>query len=265
MGQKVFQVDVFADKPFSGNPAAVCILPQEASPEWMLQMAMEMNCSDTAFVLRQDGISQLRFFTPRVEIDLSGHTTLASAFILWQEGYVRPTEEVHFTSKGGKLSVKRTGKWIEMRLPAWKEKSAEAPPDLLKALGLLKPLYVGKNEYDYIVEVESEGLLRSLAPNFFLLEAIPVRGVIVTARSDSTTFDFVSRYFAPAVGVDEDPVTGSAHCCLCPYWSAKLNKKELVGYQASLRGGVVGCHDEGNTVLLKGQAITVMRCELLIT
>jgi PhzF family phenazine biosynthesis protein len=264
MGQKLFQVDAFTDKSFAGNPAGVCILPKAVTDEWMLKIASEINCAETAFLLRQDGGCQVRSFTPRTEVTLFGHATLASAHILWQEGFVQPNEEARFTMKSGTLVAKRIGKWVEMDFSSKQAKTAEAPPNLTKALGVTAK-YVGKNEFDYLIEVDSEETLRAIRPNYLSLETVPMRGVIVTAPSSTAAYDFVSRFFAPAVGVNEDSVTGSAHCCLGPYWAEKLKKKEMMGYQASPRGGVVGMRCEGEKVILLGQAITVMRSELVIT
>lgn len=261
MGVKIIQVDAFTDKPFSGNPAAVCILPEQRDERWMQKVAQEMNLSETAFLLRQAEGFNLRWFTPTVEVELCGHATLASAHVLWEMGYLKPSEQARFYTRGGLLTAERKGDWIELYFPVEPEEPATAPSDLAKALGV-KPKYVGKNRFDYLVEVESEETLRNLKPNFTLLGTIPMRGVIVTSLSASPEYDFVSRFFSPRAGVNEDPVTGSAHCCLGPFWSTRLNKKEFVAYQASARGGVVGVRLNGKRVYLGGQAVTVLRGEL---
>src|SRR5512133_354759 len=238
MSQTIYQVDAFTDQPFAGNPAAVCILPQPVSEAWMQAVAREMNLSETAFLLQQpDGFS-LRWFTPAVEVELCGHATLASAHVLFETGRLRAGEQARFHTLSGLLTAARDGAWLEMDFPATPEAPAEAPTDLTAALGVT-PRYVGKNVFDYLVEVADEETVRNLAPDFGRLARVSMRGVIVTARAASPEYDFVSRWFGPAAGVAEDPVTGSAHCCLAPYWAARLGKTEMVGFQASPRGGVV--------------------------
>jgi predicted PhzF superfamily epimerase YddE/YHI9 len=260
MPQPITQVDAFTDKPFAGNSAAVCVLPESRDESWMQSVALEMNLSETAFLVRQAVGYQLRWFTPAVEVDLCGHATLASAHALWEEGRLRPDEQARFYTRSGLLTARRSGDWIEMDFPAKPEEAAPAPDGLIEGLGA-SAKYVGRNAFDYIVELDSEETLRRLKPNFTLLEKIPVRGVIVTSRA--ADYDFVSRFFAPASEINEDPVTGSAHCCLGPFWQARLNKTEFVAYQASARGGVVRVRLEGDRVLLGGQAVTVLRGELL--
>ena len=260
MPLKITQIDAFTDKPFAGNPAAVCLLPEAREASWMQSVAREMNLSETAFLVRQADGFQLRWFTPAVEVDLCGHATLASAHALWEEGHLGPGEQARFYTRSGLLTAERAGDWIEMDFPAKPEEQAATPEGLVEALGA-SPKYVGRNAFDYIVELDSEKAVRALKPNLALLGTIPVRGVIVTSRA--ADYDFVSRFFAPASGVDEDPVTGSAHCCLGPFWRARLNKAEFVAYQASARGGVVRVRLEGNRVRLGGQAVTVLRGALL--
>jgi PhzF family phenazine biosynthesis protein len=259
MAQPITQVDAFTDKPFAGNSAAVCVLPEGRDASWMQLVAREMNLSETAFLVCQRDGYQLRWFTPTVEVDLCGHATLASAHALWEEGRLQRDEQARFYTRSGLLTARRIGEWIEMDFPATPEEPAPAPDGLMDALGA-SPKYVGKNVFDYIVELDSEETVRQLKPDFTLLERIP-RGVIVTSRA--TDYDFVSRFFAPAAGINEDPVTGSTHCCLGPFWRARLNKTEFVAYQASARGGVVRVRLEGDRVLLGGQAVTVLRGELL--
>lgn len=226
----------------------------------MQRVASEMNLSETAFLHPiQHGYS-LRWFTPSVEVDLCGHATLASAHVLWQDGHVSADRQAAFDTRSGWLTARRNGNWIEMDFPAKGEQPAEPPVNLLAALGA-QAVYVGRNEFDYLVEVESEDILRSLRPDYASLKTLPVRGVIVTSRS--CEYDFVSRFFAPGSGVDEDPVTGSAHCALAPYWAPKLGKTELRAFQASSRGGFVRLRLEGDRVILAGNAVTVLRGELL--
>ncbi len=262
MGLPIIQVDAFTDRPYAGNPAAVCVLPTAADEDWMRAVAREMNLSETAFlVCVEDGFS-LRWFTPAVEVDLCGHATLASAHVLWTEGHLPEHEDARFQTRSGLLTARRQGDWIELNFPAKLSTAETAPPALIEALEIT-PTYVGKNQFDYLLEVESESIVRQLQPNFSLLKTLPVRGVIVTSRSSNPEYDFVSRFFGPGAGVDEDPVTGSAHCALGPYWRDRLGKDSFLAYQASARGGVVKVSCQGDRVLLGGQAVTVLRGELV--
>jgi predicted PhzF superfamily epimerase YddE/YHI9 len=262
MGQEIFQVDAFTDKPFTGNPAAVCILPEPADEAWMQHLANEMNLSETAFLVRQGDGFNLRWFTPAVEVELCGHATLASAHILWEQGFLPADRQARFYTRSGLLSALRKDSWIELDFPAEPEVQTDVPEGLLKALGRAAR-YVGKNRFDFLIELESAESVRQMIPDFTLLGSIGSRGFIVTSRSDSSRYDFISRFFAPSAGVNEDPVTGSAHCCLGPYWAKKLGRNELAGYQASARGGVVKVRVGGDRVYLGGQAVTVMRATLL--
>jgi PhzF family phenazine biosynthesis protein len=262
MPLKITQVDAFTDRPFAGNPAAVCVLPEPRDEAWMAAVAREMNLSETAFLVRgADGFS-LRWFTPAIEVALCGHATLASAHVLWQEGHLPKGAQARFHTKSGLLTADQRGDWIELDFPATLEQPAEAPEGLKTALGA-QPVYVGRNKFDYLFELVSEEAVRSLRPDFTALRRLPVRGVIVTARAEQDGYDFVSRFFAPGSGIDEDPVTGSAHCSLAPFWGRRLGKQELVGYQASARGGIVRTRVAGDRVILGGQAVTVLRGELL--
>jgi PhzF family phenazine biosynthesis protein len=262
MGLAIFQVDAFTTKPFAGNPAGVCVLSQPAEESWMQNVAREMNLSETAFLFREGDGFRLRWFTPAVEVDLCGHATLASAHILWEMGHAQPDEKVSFHTRSGVLTAERRGDWIEMDFPAKPEEPAPEPAGLAKALGV-KIEYLGRNQFDYLVEVASEEIVGNLKPDFTLLGTLPIRGVIVTSLSSSREYDFVSRFFAPRVGVNEDPVTGSAHCCLGPFWANRLRKNEVLAYQASSRGGVIRVRVTGPRVVLGGQAVTVLRGELL--
>ncbi|MEW5975630.1 MAG: PhzF family phenazine biosynthesis protein [Acidobacteriota bacterium] len=257
----IYQVDAFTEKAFAGNPAAVCLL-ESSLPDSLLQsIAAEMNLSETAFLKRHEDGFQLRWFTPSVEVDLCGHATLASAHVLWQTKSLAPEAQARFHTRSGLLTaIQREGK-IELDFPAKVDEPTEPPSNLTSALGLT-PQYVGRNEMDYLIEVESEDVVRRLKPDFKQLRSVGLRGVIVTSRSASPEFDFVSRFFAPGSGIDEDPVTGSAHCCLGPYWARKLRKTQFTAFQASARGGVVYVRLEGQRVLLGGQAVTVLRGEL---
>ncbi len=266
MERPITQVDAFTSERYRGNPAAVCMLPAAAPSEWMQAVAREMNLSETAFVHPHGEAFDLRWFTPAVEVDLCGHATLGSAHVLWSEGHLPRERPAVFHTRSGVLTCvlepDAAGDWIRMDFPVKRQVPADPPQGLLGALRAT-PTYLGRNEYDFLVEVETEAELRALRPNMGELAEADVRGVIVTARADDPTFDFVSRFFAPRVGVPEDPVTGSAHTCLGPFWAARLGKTDLLAYQASARGGVVRVGVRGERVLLGGQAVTVLRGTLL--
>ncbi len=263
MSENIFKVDSFTEKPFAGNPAGVCILPGPRDETWMQNVAREMNLSETAFLYRGRDGYELRWFTPAAEVELCGHATLASAHILWETGDLAPKKEARFQTKSGLLTAARRSDLIELDFPAKPEEKAEAPEGLIEALGV-EPRYIGGNAFDYLVEVESQEIVRDAAPDFARLKKIRARGVMITAAASSAGFDFVSRFFAPAVGIDEDPVTGSAHCCLGPYWGAKLGLTEFKAYQASARGGIVRVRLAGDRVILGGHAVTILRGELAV-
>jgi PhzF family phenazine biosynthesis protein len=261
MSQILHVVDAFTGTPFAGNPAAVCLREQPADETWMKRVAREMNLSETAFLHPIEGGYSLRWFTPAVEVKLCGHATLASAHTLWATGVVRPEEAVRFYTLSGWLTCRREGDWIAMDFPAVVGTSGEAPAGLAAALGVA-PRACARNAMDILIEVADEATVRGLRPNLSALAALPVRGVIVTSRSATAEYDFVSRFFAPAVGVNEDPVTGSAHCALGPYWQARLGKSDFTAYQASTRGGTVKVSVRGDRVILRGQAVLMSRVEL---
>lgn len=256
----VYQVDAFTDTPFAGNPAAVCYLMVPRGDDWMQQVAMEMNLSETAYFtpLEGNGRYTLRWFTPKAEVDLCGHATLASAHVIWQTELAGMEDELIFETRSGELKARKRGAWIELDFPAEKAEICEPEPGLLESLGVV-PQFVGKNRMDFLIEVATVAELNAIQPQLHKLASVTNRGVIVTAKAENTEYDFISRFFAPAVGVDEDPVTGSAHCCLGPYWKAKLGKASLKGFQASERGGFVGMEVNGERVKLLGQAVTVMQ------
>jgi predicted PhzF superfamily epimerase YddE/YHI9 len=255
-------VDAFTSEPFAGNPAAVCLLPGPADESWMKQVAREMNLSETAFLHPVDGGFSLRWLTPAVEVKLCGHATLASAFVLWETGVLAPDEPARFNTLSGWLTCQRDGDGIAMDFPAKVCAACDPPAGLAEAIGA-ELLFCGNNGMDYLVEVGGAAILRSLRPDLSKLATLPVRGVIVTSGSDRAEFDFLSRFFAPAAGVNEDPVTGSAHCALGPYWSAKTGRNEFIAYQASERGGTVQLRVNGDRVILRGQAVLMSRVELL--
>lgn len=261
MPLRLTTVDAFTATPFAGNPAAVCLLPAPRDEAWMRAVAREMNLAETAFLVRQGEDFGLRWFTPAVEIDLCGHATLASAHVLWEEGHLPDGTEARFHTRSGLLRATRRDGWISLDFPATPPVPCEPLPDILEALGV--PIRLSaRTPFDYLVEVDSEATLRALTPDFALLAGLGTRGVIVTSKASTPGIDFVSRFFAPAAGIPEDPVTGSAHCALGPLWAERLGKTTLVGYQASARGGIVRVTVAGDRVLLGGQAVTILRAEL---
>jgi PhzF family phenazine biosynthesis protein len=265
MGQPIIQVDAFTSAPFRGNPAAVCVLRSPRAEAWMQAVAREMNLSETAFLERRADGWSLRWFTPVAEVDLCGHATLASAHVLWEDGVAQPTEQLRFHTRSGWLDARREPNGIVLDFPAVRAESISCPRSLLAALGIPAPVATARNRMDVLIEVGSAAEVRQLTPDFAALAAVDprARGVIVTALADDGEHDIVSRFFAPAVGVNEDPVTGSAHCCLGPWWAERLGRTELRALQASPRGGVLGVRVKGERVELIGQAVTVMRGELV--
>ena len=261
MPLKIYQVDAFTEEPFSGNPAAVCIMENEADGEWMQKVAMEMNLSETAFLYPEEDGYNLRWFTPTTEVDLCGHATLASAHILWEEGFLDPDKDARFKTKSGILGASKKDEIIELDFPSAVAQEVPVPEGLLESLNV-EPLYVGKNKFDYLVQVDREAIVRNLEPDLSRLKDLPARGVIVTSISKDPAYDFISRFFGPASGIDEDPVTGSAHCCLGPFWGKRLGKSGLTGFQASKRGGTVHVTLKGERVILGGKAVTVFKGDL---
>jgi PhzF family phenazine biosynthesis protein len=260
--QAFTQADAFADRPFAGNPAAVCVLSGPRDAEWMQLVAREMNLAETAFLLARSDGYDLRWFTPGVEVDLCGHATLASAHVLWEEERVPPTATLRFHTRSGVLTADRRDGLIWLDFPATPAVASDPPAQLADTLGAAVR-WVGRSPFDWLVELESDAAVRGLDPDLSRLGRIEARGVIVTARAEDGRHDFVSRFFAPAAGIPEDPVTGSAHCALAPFWAERLGRTELAGYQASERGGTVRTTLTGERVLLGGQAVTVMRGEVL--
>jgi predicted PhzF superfamily epimerase YddE/YHI9 len=269
----LFQVDAFTAEPFAGNPAAVCLLEGETGgqgpdPGWMQRVAAEMNLSETAFLTpgAEAGSYGLRWFTPTVEVELCGHATLASAHVLWTEGRVPAGQAIRFDTVSGPLAAHPGAAgtiWLDF--PATPAEPADPPAGVVEALGAGAPRWVGRARFDYLVELEDEAAVRGLAPDTRRLDGLGSRGVIVTAAAagGSDGYDFVSRYFDPAAGIDEDPVTGSAHCTLGPFWAERLGRAELTGFQASARGGLVQVRPEGDRVRLGGRAVTVLRGRLV--
>lgn len=277
MTHPLWIVDAFTAEPFAGNPAAVCLLDRPADSPWMQAVARELGFSETAFLHAEAEAYRLRWFTPATEVELCGHATLASAHVLWTEGLLPAGSSAIFDTLSGRLRAQRSGGWIELDFPAFATEPATAPFGLAEALGV-EPAAVARCDDDYLVELADESMVRTLAPDTRALTRLPLRGVIVTAAADDAstagattdggaagepTYDFVSRFFAPGFGLDEDPVTGFAHCILGPYWAARWGRTTLVGYQASARGGYVRVTLRDGRALLGGQTVTIVRGELL--
>jgi PhzF family phenazine biosynthesis protein len=263
VGAPLFQVDAFASGPFTGNPAAVCLLDAPGDPTWMQAVAAEMNLSETAFVHALDGEAGrfgLRWFTPTVEVDLCGHATLASAHVLWETRCLATEVAARFETRSGVLTAARAGDDVALDFPADPVVAAEPEPDLLDAIGLGDAV-ASTGRVGWILEVADARAVRDARPDFTRLAAFDI--AVLTAQADDAAYDFVSRCFGPKFGIDEDPVTGSAHCALGPYWAERLGKNELTGYQASARGGVVRVTVDGGRTVLSGRAVTVTRGELL--
>jgi len=252
----IIHVDTFVENGCRGNAAAVCVLPGPAEPSWMQSIAHEMNVSETAFFYRGPEGFNLRWFSPLVEVDLCGHGTLAVAHILRQQGYFTDQSIAQFSTRSGLLKAQLQGERVELNFPILSQQETAPPPELSQALGTALK-YVGTDGEDYLVELQSEDAVRSLRPDFNVLSTIQARAIIVTSVASSTEYDVVSRVFAPRLGIDEDPVTGSAHCCLGPFWMTKLQKKELIAYQASARGGVLRLRLNAERLSLSGKAVTV--------
>jgi len=258
MSLPLVHVDAFTATPFAGNPAAVCLLQRAADAGWMQAVAAEMNLPETAFVVAQADGFGLRWFTPTIEVDLCGHATLAAAHVLWEEQRLPAGTVARFHTRSGVLTAARRGDWIELDFPSEPAAPADAPAGLLGALDVAAK-WTGRNRFDWLVEVDDEDTVRGLTPDLARLAEVPTRGVIVTAPGGDGGPDFVSRFFAPRAGIPEDPVTGSAHCCLGPFWSARFGRAELTGYQASRRGGTVRVRVGEGRTRLAGQAVTVVR------
>jgi PhzF family phenazine biosynthesis protein len=256
----LFKVDAFSDRIFSGNPAAVCLLDAPRPDNWMQAVAAEMALSETAFLLPEAGEAnyRLRWFTPLKEVHLCGHATLASAFVIWENKLQPSGSTLHFNTLSGLLTARQDQDWIKLNFPAKTVTPCAPPAGLLESLGIDNPLAVARDESIYVIELENEAAVRNCRPDFASLKQVEMRSVGITARSADPRFDFVSRYFAPRVGVNEDPVTGSIHCRLTPYWSQKLGQPTLTAYQASARGGVLRLSQQAERVYISGQAVMVL-------
>ena len=264
MSQKIFIVDAFTDRPFSGNPAGVCVMTKAADESWMRLVAREVNLAETAFLYPVEVGYHLRWFTPKAEIPLCGHATLASASILWGEGLQPAGTILRFQSMSGQLTAKQLEDgWIELDFPVIANNPASSVKSVLQALGVSEGIVV-ETYRNFLVELSSEEGVRTLSPDMGAVSRLNCQGVIVTAKANPGKYDFVSRYFAPAVGINEDPVTGSAHCALTPYWAAKLGKTTMLAYQASERGGEMRVTLKGDRVLLAGQGVKMFNSELVV-
>ncbi len=259
----VYIVDAFTKQPFKGNPAAVCIMPSVLPDDRMQAIAYEMNCPETAFVVKQNDGFLLRWFAPLQEVDLCGHATLATAHILYEHQNISKHEKIKFYTKSGLLTIIYRDDTIIMDFPKEEAYGCTIQQWIIDALGA-RPVYTGKNRMDYLVEVASEREVIEMNPDFITLKKMDSRGVIVTAKSSSKDFDFVSRFFAPGLGVNEDPVTGSAHCCLGPYWQKKLQKNVFTAYQASHRSGIVNVEVDESRVYIGGKAVTILSGQINI-
>lgn len=262
MVQEVIQVDAFASEPYAGNPAAVCILKRPADDGWMRKVAREMNLSETAFLYPIEGGYHLRWLTPKAEVDLCGHATLATAHVLFEQGREPANRPIRFKTRSGWVSAAKNGPWIELDFPANPPKEAKPPEGLLQALGVT-PEFCGVYPKAYFVQIADDAVVRKLDPDMTALSKLPSPKVCVTAADSTGQADFISRLFAPALGVPEDPVNGNSHTALTPYWSARLGKTELLAHQASERGGVLKLRLRDDRVTIAGKAVTVFRGTLL--
>jgi len=254
---RIFTVDAFTDKPFCGNPAGVCILDNGISEDLFQLIAREINYSETAFLFFQNGSYTIRWFTPHTEVDLCGHSTLAAAHVLYKFQYCDSSKSIEFDSKSGILRAKKINDKIEIDFPQAFIDGVENNEIIEKAFDI-KPVYTGKNKNRYLIEIEDYDKLLTIKPDFQLLQSADLGRFIITVKSTLPEYDFISRFFAPGVGVPEDPITGTAHCYLAPYWGKKLGKAKMVGFQASERSGIIECELIGdNRVLLRGKAIIV--------
>jgi PhzF family phenazine biosynthesis protein len=263
MPHSLYQVDAFTDVPFKGNPAAVCLLGGPEPETWMQSLAAEMNLSETAFLLPEGDGWRLRWFTPAVEVDLCGHATLASAKVLFTEHPALRKEPIKFFTRSGELMAWWKEGAIELDFPAMRPENLNVPDGIELALGF-QPVKAAFSGNYFVFEAADEGLIREAKPDFPVLKTLPMPEVIITAKSDGTEFDFISRFYAPQLGINEDPATGSAHCLLAPYWAQKTGKREFCAYQASKRGGTLHLRLDGERVRITGEAVIIFTAELFV-
>jgi PhzF family phenazine biosynthesis protein len=262
MGQRITVVDAFTHVAFAGNPATVCVLTEPTTDVWMQSVAREMKHSETAFCIPlQDGGFRLRWFTPGGEVRLCGHATLAAAHVLWEEGWLEHRKTAHFSTLSGELTATPLGRVIELDFPARPPSEVEAPAGLLDSLGVTAS-WVGRDVDDYLVLLADEAAVRACNPDFGPLSSVETRGIIITAPAERDDVDFVSRFFAPRLGIDEDPVTGSAHCSLAPFWAERLDKTQMAARQLSTRGGELEVELADDRVKLRGTCVTTLRGNL---
>ncbi|MEH6444287.1 MAG: PhzF family phenazine biosynthesis isomerase [Oceanospirillaceae bacterium] len=263
MSLPLYQVNAFSEQSFDGNPAAICILDEAKSTQWMQSVAAQMNLSETAFLESKSDRYSLRWFTPTKEVDMCGHATLASAHCLWEQGYVDESESILFDTIGGELTASLRQGLIELNFPSNCATAVDKPEELVALLGI-EPIFCGKFGEKYLFEVQTSQELLALNPDFGALKLLPERGVAITCKADQgSEYDFLSRYFAPWVGINEDPVNGSSHCALAPYWAARIEDRALVAYQASQRGGKLIVKVAGDRVKISGTARTILIGQLL--
>lgn len=261
---QLFQVDAFTNQVFKGNPAGVCILPAEKMKEnqFLQNIAAEMNVSETAFLSKQNNEYQLRWFSPETEVEFCGHATLSAAHILWETGLENKGEVIQFNTLSGKLYARFKQDKVELDFPTFEVKEVPDQKDIDTALGI-EPVFTGITRNKYLIEVENFDILKNLQPDFEKLKKIGRTDFMVTCKSDNQPYDFYSRYFCPALGINEDPVTGSSHSSLAPYWGKKLGKNKMLAYQASKRGGALECElSPNNRVFIRGQAKTIFVIEM---
>lgn len=260
----IYQVDAFTSEPFKGNPAGVCILRNEPPAEWMQNIAMEMNLAETAFVFPGNDCYKIRFYTPEVEVELCGHATLSASHILYETGIANPDEKIRFSSKAGELRIRKNKDWIIMDFPVCNPEKMRITPDFEKLTGSA-PLELYRAGTGWTLALlKDEEEVRNMSPNFFLMKNSVFGDLIVTAPSSDKDYDFCVRCFAPVMGINEDPVTGSAHCILAPFWSGKTGRSDFVSHQVSKREGILKVSLKGNRVEISGQAITIFKAVMLI-
>jgi PhzF family phenazine biosynthesis protein len=260
----IYQVDAFTTEPFRGNPAAVCILGNEPSHSWMQNIAMEMNLSETAFVFPGNGCRIIRFYTPETEVQLCGHATLSASHILYETGIVAENKEILFSSRAGDLVIRKQDDWVIMNFPVYSLEKINITNDFERVTGL-KPLELYKAGPGWTLALlQDETQVRTMNPDFSLMKNSAYGDLIVTSGSDEPGFDFCVRCFAPALGINEDPVTGSAHCALVPFWSAKTGRKDFTSHQVSKRSGILKVSQKGDRVEISGQAKTILKAELYV-
>lgn len=260
----VYHVDAFTNEPFKGNPAGVCFVEKDTSEEWMQKIAAEINLSETAFIVPGKKVSGIRYFTPVAEVPLCGHATLSASHIMYEKKMVNPDEEIIFHAKAGKLKIRKEGDWVTMNFPAYEVNEAPVPEEIEAIIGT-KPIEFYKSAFGWtLFLIKNEQLVRDMKPDFRIMRNSEYGDMIVTAKSEEPEFDFCVRCFAPALGIDEDPVTGSAHCALVPFWNMKTGKKDFTSHQVSKRSGILKVSLKGDRVEISGQAITISKGELFV-